>query len=658
MTWRAGSINAVPDLESMRYLTLGALARTSLSCLCVRRFIRDVFGVIVPVVMMVLLLILVFWMGVELSAAFTDLYAYVSQKREGAWMRWRTVSLAVALAQVLLVCTMGILLTLANRAALGRIAHQPLVVVLQEQAQGAWRTRAASRRSREAARDAGREDEGEGSRDKRAVVAGRGVDRKADPWGSKFPAFSKALHDHRLPWGAIVGGVENIDGSMGASTSLSAGGGAGHDQTWAGAVFRELGPLKIANTYESNLLPSWKSGQEGVNKWGGERTEVELQSSADPDCEGGDGAWDDIHLRYAIGSILRPPSWSGLHVARLDWHLLSQAQHDNDWRSTEWFVTFMAKLLARPVDVMSLLAFENRIRHETPMCVRATLYNYELARHNEFAFISDTFGAEFAKNDFEGGQGDGAASQRPTWWFRTKLHDLTPPLTEELFECSPKPDCLPEGEQGEQEGGGRRRRLMSLLGTDREMTRRQEDGLSSKAAGGAHGLLADSLASLDRFTGSIEEAVMRHTGRSSGGGRRQVEGGLAHAARVADPEVLHEKLPRETIAEEAQEKGSSRVGRNSGQRGRRRPSRNHGHELARRRVELGGGMGDGSRGEAWSGSGRARRRKDSTTAPRGQLAGVVSRARCAHLPYFARPHAPGPLGSPSDTVMLWCQMEM
>ena len=109
------------------------------------------------------------------------------------------------------------------------------------------------------ARDGGGARQG---RDALPAVAAKIGNAKSLSWGSKFPAFSKALRDDRLPWGRLIGSVEKVQRSFGSSTSLDAslgaGGSASNGQTWAGAVYNELAPLKIANSYESRLLPSWK----------------------------------------------------------------------------------------------------------------------------------------------------------------------------------------------------------------------------------------------------------------------------------------------------------------------------------------------------------------------------------------------------------------
>jgi len=579
---------------------------------CARRFIRDVFGVIIPVFMVGVFVVLLFWMAVELSAAFSDLYSYCTSKWASGISWRRVLKLSVALATSLLLSGMGVVLTLANRAALGGIAHRPFgAVVLQERGE---------------ARDEG--------------AAGGRFDAAPESWGEKFPAFSKALRDERLPWGAVAVGLEGAERSLApwpwshpSWSSLSAHGSAGRDSSWAGALFNELRPLKIANSYESNLLPSWKSEREGVNKWGGVRTEVELQSSADPDCEGGDGEWDDIDLRYAIGSVVRPPSWSGLHVPRLDWHLLAEAQHEHDWRNAPWFVTLMDKLLSRPADVMSLLAFQDRIQEEAPVCVRATLFEYEIARHNEFAFLSRVFGAEFAKNDFDrqaSGQDGGDAE--PTWWFRTKLHDFSPPLTQEVLACSPRPDCLPEGEADEDDADGRRRRLLSM-GVERRARRwasgaggagaRAGAAPSAAALSGQSRLLSNSLSSLTSFTTSVEDSILRHMGSARGEEKPRA----AQSVPVADPRVLHERLPRETAAEEAEETGE-RLGAGMAGRGGRRRDRLHSpSRLARSSGvrDLGGGRrGEGSLASGAPGAAARAGGHVLAAAAQGQLAGVVS----------------------------------
>ena len=110
---------------------------------------------------------------------------------------------------------------------------------------------------------------------------------------------------------------------------------------------------------------------------------------------------------------------------------------------------------------MSLLA-DGSADGQAPTCVKATLFNYELARHDEFASVGAAFSTEFSRNDnseqrggiqsdgVEGGEGedsnDSKVEHDQAWWFRTKVRDFTPPLTQELLQCSPQPDCLPEGE--------------------------------------------------------------------------------------------------------------------------------------------------------------------------------------------------------------------
>jgi hypothetical protein len=287
----------------------------------------------------------------------------------------------------------------------------------------------------------------------------------------KFPALSRALHDDALPWGKMVRGLESVQKMAGSFkfgtrrheirvwSVLNESDELANGNTWSEEAFRAIKPLRIANSYESKLLPSWKGDKEGVNKWGGVRTNLEMEVSADPGCEGGAGEWRGIDLRYQLGSLLRPPAWSGMHLPRLDWLVFAEADHE-DWRRSAWFVRLMAKVLERPASVMSLLA-DGSADGPAPMCVKATLFNYELARHDEFASVGAVFGAEFSRNDISeqrgGIQGDGVEGEEAedsddtkgehdTWWFRTKVRDFTPPLTQELLQCSPQPDCLPEGE--------------------------------------------------------------------------------------------------------------------------------------------------------------------------------------------------------------------
>ena len=488
-------------LFALFFFTVDFDAHFEESCMVVRlspKFIRDIFGVLIPLYMGVFFLVLVFWMAVELLASSKDLYYYT----KGSTLKWaRILKLSVALVGSLLVCTFAVLITLANRAALGGIAYKPFGAIVLQQVSHT-RVVDASHVQQLHTRYAKKHTETYPSpRDfsATALPSQRSLEKTVH---DKFPAFRKALHDEALPWGKMLRGLETLQHSLGKHlhVGLLAGQGQGDmrathwsglsdgqgddegiDGTWAGAAYRALAPLKIANSYESRLLPSWKSETEGVNKWGGIRTEVEIQESTDPDCAGGEVKWTDVDLRYELGSPLRPPAWSGLHVPRLDWHVLAEAQHEHDWRSAPWFVNLMGKLLTRPAAVMSLLAVEAAIQREAPICVRATVYNYELARHDEFGFFEGEFENEIARNDFaeqhagedtdgggdgeDGGEGGAGKKVSPPWWFRTQVRVFTPPLTRELMQCSPQPDCLPEGDEDDADeevgGDGGQRRLLS-----------------------------------------------------------------------------------------------------------------------------------------------------------------------------------------------------
>ena len=116
--------------------------------------------------------------------------------------------------------------------------------------------------------------------------------------------------------------------------------------------------------------------------------------------------------------------------------MLAEAQYEHDWRHATWFVNLMRQLLSRTTPVMSLFAGTS-VTGDARVCVRATLYEYELARRDELAAVGRMFGAEYARNDFAeqragSANGVGNASDvdveeegdEEVWWFRRKVREF------------------------------------------------------------------------------------------------------------------------------------------------------------------------------------------------------------------------------------------
>jgi predicted DCC family thiol-disulfide oxidoreductase YuxK len=83
--------------------------------------------------------------------------------------------------------------------------------------------------------------------------------------------------------------------------------------------------------------------------------------------------WKPYEFRYKVGDTLRAPPWVAPHQPRLDWQMWFAAL--GDYRSNDWFVPFIGRLLEGSPDVLNLLA-RNPFPHSPPRYIRALLYDY------------------------------------------------------------------------------------------------------------------------------------------------------------------------------------------------------------------------------------------------------------------------------------------
>jgi hypothetical protein len=91
--------------------------------------------------------------------------------------------------------------------------------------------------------------------------------------------------------------------------------------------------------------------------------------------EGSDDAktWRPYVFRWKPGDPRRRPSFTGLHLPRLDWQMWFAAL--SRWQENRWFVSFLVRLLQGEPAVLELLD-RNPFPDRPPRYLRAVFYEY------------------------------------------------------------------------------------------------------------------------------------------------------------------------------------------------------------------------------------------------------------------------------------------
>jgi hypothetical protein len=101
-----------------------------------------------------------------------------------------------------------------------------------------------------------------------------------------------------------------------------------------------------------------------------ERREIIIEGSNDGKT------WRAYEFRWKPGDVKRAPSFTGLHLPRLDWQMWFAALGDlGDYRSNPWFEQLLGRLLEGSPEVLALLE-SNPFPDAPPRYVRALVYRY------------------------------------------------------------------------------------------------------------------------------------------------------------------------------------------------------------------------------------------------------------------------------------------
>jgi hypothetical protein len=106
------------------------------------------------------------------------------------------------------------------------------------------------------------------------------------------------------------------------------------------------------------------------------RHEIEIEGSDDGK------QWRTYTFRWKPGDPARRPEFAGLHMPRLDWQMWFAAL--SDWRSQDWFLPFLARLLDGSPPVRGLLA-DDPFARQPPRFVRAVVWDYRFTTAHERA---------------------------------------------------------------------------------------------------------------------------------------------------------------------------------------------------------------------------------------------------------------------------------
>jgi lipase maturation factor 1 len=89
--------------------------------------------------------------------------------------------------------------------------------------------------------------------------------------------------------------------------------------------------------------------------------------------------WLPYQFKWKPGDLARAPSFTGLHMPRLDWQMWFAALSD---QAEPWFENFMARLLQGSPPVLSLLE-HNPFADKPPRYIRASAYQYHFTTPDE-----------------------------------------------------------------------------------------------------------------------------------------------------------------------------------------------------------------------------------------------------------------------------------
>ncbi|HZI93308.1 MAG TPA: lipase maturation factor family protein [Patescibacteria group bacterium] len=122
------------------------------------------------------------------------------------------------------------------------------------------------------------------------------------------------------------------------------------------------------------------------------RPEIVIEGSSDG------VTWRAYEFKWKPGDTKRAPSFVAPHMPRLDWQMWFAAL--GDYRSNQWFVALLGRLLEGSPEVLGLLE-TNPFASAPPRYLRGVLYDYRFTDRRERLESSD-------------------------WWHRTRQRDYTP----------------------------------------------------------------------------------------------------------------------------------------------------------------------------------------------------------------------------------------
>ncbi|EKX54744.1 hypothetical protein GUITHDRAFT_99399 [Guillardia theta CCMP2712] len=372
-------------------------------------------NVVVPVTMLVLLVVYIF---LALHDVLKEGMVIVDQLSDGHGKR-QTVTASLSLLVRVLICFIGLLLIYANRVAIGSGLARSNSTFLTERT---------------------------GAQEATGLVAPNGLqsryEGKKEEKEKRWPAVTRALHDRHLPWGKMFSDVQNLEEAIGSNPTLQEGKEEVEEawgRSWAGMAFRLLQPLRIVNIYWEGRGGGGGGGEKEGRK-GGSRTEVVLEVSSDPECEGGAGNWTQLDVYYQVGRRDRPPGWSLFLLPRLELKLLELIEV-GDWREASWLVNLLAAILAG----QNANFFRSSIFPHDSKCVRASKVQLVLSSSRPAAAYWE--------------EAQRSTKVESDWWEVEVQETFVPIVSPAMLACTPFPSCLPAAEDSSSTSSGRRRLL-------------------------------------------------------------------------------------------------------------------------------------------------------------------------------------------------------